>query len=170
MLSEYEKEWKKSDTAAPHGRFTYYFKRHIQFHARATKCVLKAKKFKEIGGYLLDNFKFCSKTRSRNICTSVMELFFCFQTKNETIVEAGESSMARDLNYTHYYKVWSNLIVAAIIPIGILVLCNTMIFIQLRKSRIEMASSRQVFNNQHQNGAAVNTGLARLYKNTCLLT
>ena len=51
---------------------------NIQLHARDTKCVLKAKKFKEIGGYLLDNFKFCSKTRSRNICMSVMELFFLF--------------------------------------------------------------------------------------------
>jgi hypothetical protein len=26
--------------------------------------------------------------------------------------------MARDLNYTHYYKVWSNLILTAIVPIG----------------------------------------------------
>ena len=43
---------------------------------------------------------------------------FLLQTKNETIVEAGESSMARDLNYTHYYKVWSNLILTAIVPIG----------------------------------------------------
>ena len=45
-------------------------------------------------------------------------LFFLLQAKNETIVEAGESSMARDLNYTHYYKVWSNLILTAIVPIG----------------------------------------------------
>ena len=48
-------------------------------------------------------------------------------------------------------------------PIVVLVLCNSMIFIELQKSRKEMASSRQVFNNQHQNGTTVlHTGLAQL--------
>ena len=45
----------------------------------------------------------------------------------------------------------------------VLVFCNAMIFIELRKSRKDMASSRQVFNNQHQNGTTVlHTGLAQL--------
>ena len=48
-------------------------------------------------------------------------------------------------------------------PIVVLVLCNSMIFIELQKSRKKMASSRQVFNNQHQNGTTVlQTGLAQL--------
>ena len=75
--------------------------------------------------------------------------------------------MARDLNYTHYYKVWSNLILTAIIPIVVLVLCNTKIFLELRKNRREMASSRQVFYNPHQNGQngiVVNTRLASFYE------
>ena len=48
--------------------------------------------------------------------------------------------------------------------IVVLVFCNAMIFIELRKNRKDMASSRQVFNNQHQNGTTVlHTGLAQLW-------
>lgn len=64
-------------------------------------------------------------------------------------MEAGESELARDLTYTHYYKVWSNLVVTAIIPITVLVFCNFSIFLQLRKSRKEMVASRQSSNNAH---------------------
>ena len=40
------------------------------------------------------------------------------QAKNETFVQAAESDLARDLAYAYYYKVWSNLIVTAVIPMG----------------------------------------------------
>ena len=53
--------------------------------------------------------------------------------------------------------------------IVVLVFCNAMIFIELRKSRKDMASSRQVFNNQHQNGTTVlHTGLAQLIYNNLI--
>ena len=40
------------------------------------------------------------------------------QAKNQTFVQAAESDLARDLAYAYYYKVWSNLIVTAVIPMG----------------------------------------------------
>lgn len=73
-------------------------------------------------------------------------LEFQLKATNETRQEAGESEWARDLTYIHYYKVWCNLIVTAIIPITILVICNGIIFFQLRKSRKEMLASRQANN------------------------
>ena len=68
--------------------------------------------------------------------------FSFFQTKNGTY-GIDESPLARDLNYTHYYKVWSNLIITTIIPITVMAFCNSTIFLQLRKSRKEMLSARQ---------------------------
>ena len=70
-------------------------------------------------------------------------MFFpIFQTQNGTY-GIDESPLARDLNYTHYYKVWSNLIITTIIPITVMAFCNSRIFIELRKSRKEMLSARQ---------------------------
>jgi hypothetical protein len=36
-------------------------------------------------------------------------------------VEFDESDWARDVTYTHYYKVWSNLMLTAVIPLIVLV-------------------------------------------------
>ena len=60
--------------------------------------------------------------------------------------------MARDLTYTHYYKVWSNLIITAVVPILVLIFCNTSILVQMRKTQNgrNLGVSRQVSNNQHQ--------------------
>ena len=69
------------------------------------------------------------------------------QQNNETHVEFDESDWARDVTYTHYYKVWSNLILTAVIPLIVLVFCNSAIFIVLRKSRKAMNQSRQKSNN-----------------------
>lgn len=70
--------------------------------------------------------------------------------------------MARDLTYTHYYKVWSNLIVTALVPIVVLVFCNSKIFFELRKSRKEMSVSSRRSNNQDQQEANPDHNLAMI--------
>ena len=74
-----------------------------------------------------------------------------FQLKNETSWQAGESDLARNVAYAHYYKVWSNLIITAIVPIAILIFCNLSIFLQMRKSRKEMQNSRHQRSSNQQN-------------------
>ena len=76
---------------------------------------------------------------------------FSFQQKNETSWQAGESDLARNVAYAHYYKVWSNLIITAIVPIAILIFCNISIFLQMRKSRQEMQHSRHTRSTSQQN-------------------
>ncbi len=46
-------------------------------------------------------------------------------------MEFDESDWARDVTYTHYYKVWSNLILTAVIPLIVLVpiLSKTFFFV-----------------------------------------
>jgi hypothetical protein len=51
----------------------------------------------------------------------VCKIKILFQQNNETHVEFDESDWARDVTYTHYYKVWSNLILTAVIPLIVLV-------------------------------------------------
>ena len=43
--------------------------------------------------------------------------------------------------YVHYYKVWSRLVFTTIIPLIVLVFCNTGIFVTLRQRRDSMRSS-----------------------------
>ena len=45
---------------------------------------------------------------------------------------------AQSVFYTHYYKVWSNLIVTTIIPLTVLVFCNVGILVALKRSRRSM--------------------------------
>ena len=40
------------------------------------------------------------------------------QAKNETLVQAAESQLALNLAYAHYYKVWLNLIITSVLPVG----------------------------------------------------
>ena len=60
------------------------------------------------------------------------------QAKNETFVQAAESDLARDLAYAYYYKVWSNLIVTAVIPMGKLNLALWWQFYEWFKQRIDL--------------------------------
>jgi len=62
---------------------------------------------------------------------------------NNTSIEVGESEWARDKFYNQFYKVWSNLILTAVIPLSVLIFCNTGIFIVLRKNSKEMFKVRQ---------------------------
>lgn len=71
-------------------------------------------------------------------------LFFSkFQDNdNQTSVRGVSPNWSTNIIYTHYYKVWSNLIVTTIIPLIILIFCNVGIFLTLKKSQKSMSGSR----------------------------
>ena len=54
---------------------------------------------------------------------------------NETLLSVAGREWANSEIYTHYYKVWSNLIVTTVVPLIVLVVCNVGIFVTLRRSR-----------------------------------
>ncbi|CAF2740053.1 unnamed protein product [Lepeophtheirus salmonis] len=54
---------------------------------------------------------------------------------NNTILVAQNTWLSRNIAYTHYYKVWSDLILTTIIPLSVLIFCNGSIVVTIRKSR-----------------------------------
>ena len=62
--------------------------------------------------------------------------------EEETREEVGPpTSWALSVFYTHYYKVWSKLIFTTIIPLLVLIVCNTGIFVALKQRRDSLCSS-----------------------------
>ncbi|TRY69570.1 hypothetical protein TCAL_07634 [Tigriopus californicus] len=78
---------------------------------------------------------------------------------NHTRFQAMNSNFSTNTNYTHYYKVWSNLIVTTVIPLSVLIFCNVGIFVTLRKSRKSMFGvsnqRRQTVQQKNENGLAI---------------
>ena len=69
-------------------------------------------------------------------------IYISLQGQNETETEAIEDDLNQNLNYTQYYKVWFQLITTVIIPFSILLVCNTGIFLRLRKNSQKFKNSR----------------------------
>lgn len=91
----------------------------------------------------------------------MIKKWFClFQdSNNRTRFQAVDSDFSTNTNYTHYYKVWSNLIVTTVIPLSVLIFCNVGIFVTLRKSRKSMFGvsnqRRQTVQQKNENGLAI---------------
>ncbi len=57
------------------------------------------------------------------------------RASNETLLSVAGREWTNSELYTHYYKVWSNLVLTTVIPLAVLVVCNVGIFVTLRRSR-----------------------------------
>ena len=45
-------------------------------------------------------------------------LYSCIQENNATFKQAAESELVRDMAYANYYKIWLNLIITSVLPLG----------------------------------------------------